>query len=361
MTRAKRSRLPNCSVTELIDVAVEQTVRRFVKNLVCGTWKDVFDAYDNIPTDDDDDEDYTEYDENDPEQRAKIARHIEYIDKAMELWGVMVRKRSGLSFLTMTPIMAQGSVSTGANAPKKTPSPYIQFCKEMRPKIRSESPDLAFGDIAKELGKRWKALSAEEKRRFAHTEQEQEHGNQTVVEASAPAPVLVSAPAPAPTIRMRMSHDGDDSDDDDNDNEHHEARSPPPHRAPATTEARRSFPSSSLNLLDGFDGSSDEEETDEPLPFTSTQTERPEPKEPVIVKNFIGMPQKNMTSEERKAFKRYKSLDYNALLSELEYNNIFVVESTPPNAKKQQEIINALMNATFFPDGIAPLPPSDSS
>ena len=323
MTRSRKSKTPNCSVTDLIDIAVEQTVRRFLKNLVCGTWKDVFDKYEDIPSDDNDEEDYTEYDENDPDQLVKIARHVEYIDKAMELWGVMVRKRNGLSFMTMTPATKQSG--NDAIRTKKPASPYIQFCKDMRPKIKSEHPDMAFGDIAKELGRRWKSLSAEEKQRYSSQD----------APVDAPVGAPVNAPVGAPV-----------DDDEETQSYRHVATISTP------TVPSQGF-MYSADLLGDYDEEDEEEEEDEPIPLTSTQTDRPEPREAVIVKNFIGMPQKNMTTEERKAIKRYKNLDYNALLNELDYNNVFVEESTPPTEKKRQEIINTLMNVTFFPNGVA--------
>jgi hypothetical protein len=46
--------------------------------------------------------------------------------------------------------------STGG---KKKVSGYMLFCKETRPIIIKENPDMAFGAVRKELGKRWKALS----------------------------------------------------------------------------------------------------------------------------------------------------------------------------------------------------------
>lgn len=53
--------------------------------------------------------------------------------------------------------------STGG---KKKVSGYMLFCKETRPVIIKESPDLAFGAVGKELGKRWRALTDEEKEAF---------------------------------------------------------------------------------------------------------------------------------------------------------------------------------------------------
>jgi hypothetical protein len=37
------------------------------------------------------------------------------------------------------------------------------FAKETRPEILKEKPDLSFGEVGKELGARWRALSEDEK------------------------------------------------------------------------------------------------------------------------------------------------------------------------------------------------------
>jgi len=43
------------------------------------------------------------------------------------------------------------------------PAAYILFCKDERPKIRKENPELSFADIARELGRRWKSADDEVK------------------------------------------------------------------------------------------------------------------------------------------------------------------------------------------------------
>lgn len=48
----------------------------------------------------------------------------------------------------------------------KKPSAYINFCKHHRKLVKEETPGLAFGEVAKALGARWKALSAEEKSKY---------------------------------------------------------------------------------------------------------------------------------------------------------------------------------------------------
>ena len=50
--------------------------------------------------------------------------------------------------------------------PKRPASAFIFFSKVERPKLRAENPDMAFGEIGKELGKRWKAMSDAEKKPY---------------------------------------------------------------------------------------------------------------------------------------------------------------------------------------------------
>ena len=49
----------------------------------------------------------------------------------------------------------------------KTPSAYINFCNYQRKIIKTENPNLTFGDVAKALGKLWKDLSIDEKKKYS--------------------------------------------------------------------------------------------------------------------------------------------------------------------------------------------------
>jgi protoporphyrinogen oxidase len=42
---------------------------------------------------------------------------------------------------------------------KRTASPYILFCSDMRPIIKKEHPDATFGETGKFLGKMWEEAS----------------------------------------------------------------------------------------------------------------------------------------------------------------------------------------------------------
>ena len=48
--------------------------------------------------------------------------------------------------------------------PKKPPNPFLLFCAEERKKMGSELACLPFSEVSKELSKKWKELSADEKR-----------------------------------------------------------------------------------------------------------------------------------------------------------------------------------------------------
>lgn len=49
---------------------------------------------------------------------------------------------------------------------KRGSPPFFVFQKKMRPIVLKEMPDLKQTEIAKELGKRWRALSEEEKEKY---------------------------------------------------------------------------------------------------------------------------------------------------------------------------------------------------
>lgn len=52
----------------------------------------------------------------------------------------------------------------------KTRSAYINFCSHHRKIIKAESPSLTFGEVAKSLGKLWKELDVEEKKKYSDPE-----------------------------------------------------------------------------------------------------------------------------------------------------------------------------------------------
>jgi len=51
-------------------------------------------------------------------------------------------------------------------APKRASGAYVFFTNEMRPKVLQEFPGIKFVELGKVLGERWRALSAEAKKRY---------------------------------------------------------------------------------------------------------------------------------------------------------------------------------------------------
>ncbi|KAK1733637.1 hypothetical protein QTG54_015680 [Skeletonema marinoi] len=49
---------------------------------------------------------------------------------------------------------------------KKPLTGYMLFAKEMRPVVKEENPEFSFGELGKELGARWRALTDDEKEAY---------------------------------------------------------------------------------------------------------------------------------------------------------------------------------------------------
>ncbi|KAL9184056.1 hypothetical protein ACHAXT_002142 [Thalassiosira profunda] len=50
--------------------------------------------------------------------------------------------------------------------PKKPLSGYMLFSKQERPKVKADMPDATFGEVGRELGARWRALSDAQKAKY---------------------------------------------------------------------------------------------------------------------------------------------------------------------------------------------------
>ena len=48
----------------------------------------------------------------------------------------------------------------------KKVSNFQNYCRIQRPKIKSDKPDISFGDMNKELGRLWKGLSSDEQNSY---------------------------------------------------------------------------------------------------------------------------------------------------------------------------------------------------
>uniref|UniRef100_A0A2K6TY56 HMG box domain-containing protein n=1 Tax=Saimiri boliviensis boliviensis TaxID=39432 RepID=A0A2K6TY56_SAIBB len=55
-----------------------------------------------------------------------------------------------------------GKKKKDPNAPRRSPSGFLLFCSEFRPKIKSTNPGISIGDVAKKLGEMWNDLNYSE-------------------------------------------------------------------------------------------------------------------------------------------------------------------------------------------------------
>jgi len=60
----------------------------------------------------------------------------------------------------------KGKKKKDPNAPKRALSAFFWFCADERPKVRATRPDASVGDIAKELGEKWKVCPADLKKKY---------------------------------------------------------------------------------------------------------------------------------------------------------------------------------------------------
>jgi high mobility group protein B1 len=60
----------------------------------------------------------------------------------------------------------KGKKKKDPNAPKRSLSAFFWFCADERPKVRAQKPDASVGDIAKELGIKWKHASNDTKKKY---------------------------------------------------------------------------------------------------------------------------------------------------------------------------------------------------
>ena len=58
------------------------------------------------------------------------------------------------------------------NAPKRGKSSFMFFSNEVRAQIKADNPDLSFGDLGRTIGSKFKALEADEKKKYESKREE---------------------------------------------------------------------------------------------------------------------------------------------------------------------------------------------
>jgi hypothetical protein len=60
----------------------------------------------------------------------------------------------------------RGKKTRKVGGAKRAMSGFMKFSQKMRPEVMRENPGIAFGDVGRRLGEKWRALSAVEKARY---------------------------------------------------------------------------------------------------------------------------------------------------------------------------------------------------
>jgi hypothetical protein len=61
---------------------------------------------------------------------------------------------------------AKSSEKKSATRKARKPSGFMKFSAKERKSVMAENPNIAFADVGRELGKRWRALSEAEKKKY---------------------------------------------------------------------------------------------------------------------------------------------------------------------------------------------------
>lgn len=61
---------------------------------------------------------------------------------------------------------AKSSAKKSATRKARKPSGFMKFSSKERKSVMADNPNMEFADVGRELGKRWRALSDAEKKRY---------------------------------------------------------------------------------------------------------------------------------------------------------------------------------------------------
>jgi hypothetical protein len=83
------------------------------------------------------------------------------------------------------------------HAPKRASGAYVFFTNDARPKVLQDCPGIKFVDLGKELGKRWRALPPEEKKKYEDMAAEDKVRFQMEMQQYTASQAVTAPPPPA--------------------------------------------------------------------------------------------------------------------------------------------------------------------
>ncbi|XP_060552002.1 high mobility group protein B1-like [Ruditapes philippinarum] len=106
------------------------------------------------------------------------------------------------------------------NAPKRALSAFFVFCNEERPKVRAIHPGYTVGDVAKELGKRWEAVSDRSKfEKLAAEDKKRYEAEMEVYRSGGASPKKAAGRSPQKKQKVQESEEEEDSDEEEEEDE----------------------------------------------------------------------------------------------------------------------------------------------
>ena len=99
------------------------------------------------------------------------------------------------------------------NAPKKPKTAFLFFTAEMRPKLKSEHPELSFGDLGRKLGEMFRGLDESKKQKYEAMANDEKKRYKEKVAA------YESRKRQGDGVDDDDSNDSDNDDDDDSSDE----------------------------------------------------------------------------------------------------------------------------------------------
>ncbi|XP_062911164.1 high mobility group protein B2-like isoform X6 [Mobula hypostoma] len=101
------------------------------------------------------------------------------------------------------------------SAPKRPLSAFFIFCSDKRPKVKSESPGMSIGDIAKKLGEMWSTVQTKDKQTYQQKASKLKEKNEKEIAAYRAKRKNDARKKPAAKPEEEEEEEEDDDEDDD--------------------------------------------------------------------------------------------------------------------------------------------------
>jgi len=107
-----------------------------------------------------------------------------------------------------------GKKDKDPNKPKRAMAAYMFFSQAIRPTVKKENPDMSFGELGKEIARRWKLLGDGDKEPYEQQAAEDKKRYEKEMVGYKP-PAGAAAPKAKKAAKKKKAEEDDDDEDDD--------------------------------------------------------------------------------------------------------------------------------------------------